>query len=571
MRPSPLPDDTARATRATWAAGLWTLLTLLVAYHWWQDARPVPIADAAPGPLPCVSYAPSQGAGRDREPLTADRIRHDLQVLARRTPCVRTYTVAEGHDLVPGVAQELGMQVLLGLWIGADAAHNRRELARGIAVARQHRPAVRAIVVGNEVLLRGELTPAQLATLLRRVARATELPVTYADVWGRWLDHPELAHDVAFVTVHVLPYWNDDPVGIDQVIDDVDTLVTDLQHRFAGKPLFIGETGWPSAGRPRGPAVPGRVEQARYLREFTTLAARRGLDFNVIEAFDQPWKIPHEGTVGGHWGLHDARGRAKFAWAGPVAEAPEGRAVAWLTVLLGALTASVVMVRGRGHARSSLLRRGLVAFALAGSAVAIGARQWRHLVDGNVSFVDWTATVVIALAGWLALVRTSRALAAPRGGPAPDPIPRAVALALLAGAAYVGLGLVFAGRHRDFPVWLFLPAVLAFVLSALADPDARGRALRRRRGHDEVVLACWLVVAGGLVAAMERFANALSVGWGSASVLLGLAVLVPWILMAREEHRTGDHAGPGPGEVVQHHPDDAARHGHVRERPRSPP
>ena len=572
MVPRPrLPSDATRAARATWAAGLWTLLTLAVAGTWWHDSMPVELADAAAGPLPCVSYAPSQHAGHERRALTTDRIRRDLQVLAHRTSCVRTYTVAEGHDLVPQVAQELGMQVLLGLWIGRDAAHNQRELARGIAAARRHRATVRAVVVGNEVLLRRELPPEQLAALIRRVAGATALPVTYADVWGRWLDHAELARDVSFVTVHVLPYWDDEPVGVDEVIPHVDALVADLQRRFADKPLYIGETGWPSAGRPRGPAVPGRVEQARYLREFTRLAARRGLDFNVIEAFDQPWKIPHEGTVGGHWGLHDRWARAKFGWTGPVVEAPEGRAVASLAVLAGLLAAAIAVFRRRDHAGVSRLRRGLVAFALAGSALTIGARQWQFLVDGNVSTVDWAATVIVVLAGWLALARTSRALSVPRRTPAPDPIPRAVALLLLASAAYVDLGLVFAGRHRDFPVWLFLPAVLAFVLSACAGRQARGRAISARRGHDEVVLGCWLVVAGALVPSMERFANSASILWGSASVLLGLAVLLPWAMQAREEHRAADHAKARPGEVVQHDADDTARNGEVGERPRSPP
>jgi exo-beta-1,3-glucanase (GH17 family) len=568
--PSPRsPDDSPRASRATWVAACWALLALAAAGSWWHDARPVLLPDGAAARLPCVSYAPSQQrAGRARESLTAERIRRDLELLARRTSCVRTYTVAEGHDLVPAVAQELGMQVLLGLWIGRDAAHNERELAHGIAVARRHRETVRAIVVGNEVLLRRELSREQLASLIRRVGAETRLPVTYADVWGRWLDHATLARDVSFVTVHILPYWDDEPVAVDDVIEQVDRLYTELQRRIPGKPVFIGETGWPSAGRPRGPAVPGRVEQARFLREFTALAARRGFDFNVIEAFDQPWKIPHEGTVGGHWGLYDREARPKFAWTGPVVDAPRGRWVAALAVLAGLLGAAVTARVGRNGAPA---RAGLVAFGCVATLVTLGARQWRHLFDANASFVDWTVTLVVCAAGWLALARTARTLSTPRVGPAPDPIPRLVALLLLAGAAYVDLGLVFAGRHRDFPVWLFAPGVLAFAITSLVDPKSRASALQRRSGSDELVLASWLVVAGVLVPWMERFANLASVGWGSASVVLGLAVLLPWAAQAREHHRAADHPGPGPGEVVQHHADDPDRDGGPAEPPRPPP
>jgi exo-beta-1,3-glucanase (GH17 family) len=80
------------------------------------------------------------------------------------------------------------------------------------------------------------------------------------------------------VTVHILPYWDDHPVGIEGVIPFVEALYSELQREFPGKKLFIGETGWPSAGRPRGASKLGRVNQARYLREFTLLAEKRGFD-----------------------------------------------------------------------------------------------------------------------------------------------------------------------------------------------------------------------------------------------------------------------------------------------------
>ena len=182
---------------------------------------------------------------------------------------MRTYTVSEGFAQVPEVARELGLEVLLGAWIGGDAAHNEREVALVIDTAQRHRDTVRAIVVGNEVLLRHELTPDQLAVLVRRVAAATGMPVTYADVWGFWVKHRVLAQAVSFVTVHIIPYWDDDPVGIDEVIPYVDALYADMQRTFPGKDVLIGETGWPSAGRPRGAIEPGRVNQARYLRGFT--------------------------------------------------------------------------------------------------------------------------------------------------------------------------------------------------------------------------------------------------------------------------------------------------------------
>ena len=195
----------------------------------------MPLADGVTSKLPCVSYAPSSQGGDSRRGVTTAQLRKDLALLAKRTHCVRTYSVSEGFDQVPTVAGELGLEVLLGLWIGRDKLHNEQEVARGIRIANAHRATIRAIVVGNEVLLRHEQTAEELTVLIRRVARATGLPVTYADVWGHWVDQDSLAQSVSFVTVHILLYWDDHPIGIEDVIPFVGALYSELQREFPGK------------------------------------------------------------------------------------------------------------------------------------------------------------------------------------------------------------------------------------------------------------------------------------------------------------------------------------------------
>lgn len=332
--------------------------------------------------------------------------------------------VADGFDQVPAIARELGLEVLMGAWIGGNAAHNEREVALVIDTAQRHRDTTRAIVVGNEVLLRHELTAEQLAVLIRRVGDATGMPVTYADVWGFWVKHRALAPAVSFVTVHIIPYWDDDPVGIDAVIPYVDALYADMQRSFPGKDVLIGETGWPSAGRPRGAIEPGRVNQARYLRGFTALAERRGIDYNLIEAFDQPWKRAPEGTVGGYWGLYDSQRRQKFPWLGPVVEAPQGRTVVAMA-LAGAALGFLAGWLGSGAMR---LRRSLAYASAAALLVAIGVRQWLCLDAGNVAPIDWIATLGVTAAGWLACGLAIRALASVRA--THDPLPRWLVLLL---------------------------------------------------------------------------------------------------------------------------------------------
>lgn len=550
-----MPRPRLSSSPTDWLAVAVVATALVVLGGWWLDARPVPVADGTSGRLQCISYAPSAAGTRNPGGVTREQLQRDLTLLARRTDCVRTYTVANGFDQVPAIARELGLEVLLGAWIGGDAQHNEREVALVIDTAKHHRDTVRAIVVGNEVLLRHELTPEQLAVLIRRVGDATGMPVTYADVWGFWVKHLSLAQAVSFVTVHIIPYWDDEPVGIDAVIPYVDALYAEMQRSFPGKDVLIGETGWPSAGRPRGAIEPGRVNQARYLRGFTALAERRGIDYNLIEAFDQPWKRAPEGTVGGYWGLYDSQRREKFPWLGPVAEVPQGQAVVAIAVA-GAALGFFAGWLGSGAMR---VRRSLAYAGAAALLVAIGARQWLYLDAGNVAPIDWVATLGVAVAGWLAFGLAIRTLASVRA--TGDPLPRWLILLLLLCCAYVCLGLVFAGRHRDFPVWLFLPAALGFAITAIHDPQVRAASLRARRATDEVVLAAWLVMAGALIPLLERFQNGRSIGWGLASVLLGLGVLLPLALQSRKHQGAAQHADAGPREAVKHHAEGADRDG----------
>jgi exo-beta-1,3-glucanase (GH17 family) len=518
------------------AAVALALAALLLLWSWCRDAQPVPVADGPGARLQCISYAPSSGLFRPLRQVTREEIRRDLELLAARTGCVRTYTVSEGLDQVPAVAGELGLRVILGAWIGRDAEHNEKEVSRVIDVANRHRDTIRAIVVGNEVLLRHELPPVRLAALIMRVGEATGLPVTYADMWGVWVRHRVLSEAVSFVTVHIIPYWDDDAVGIDAVIPYVDNLYAQMQRQFPGKEVLIGETGWPSAGRPRGGIEPGRVNQARYVREFAALAEERSIRYSLIEAFDQPWKRMHEGTVGGHWGLYDRDGREKFPWTGPVAEAPLGTAVAVAGLAAAALGAAAGLLFGGAVRLGSVL----VLAAASSMLVTIGARQGQDLVLGNATVLEWSATLVVALAGWWAFALAARALVRPE--PLRDPLPAWLTWLLLLAAAYVCLGLVFAGRHRDFPVWLFLPGALAFAMSAATHTAARAAELVRRRATECLMLAAWVVTAGVLVPLQEGFANARSLGWGALCMLLGSAILLPLALQSRQHERPAEHA-----------------------------
>ena len=204
---------------------------------------------------------------------------------------------------------------------------------------------IRAVVVGNEVLLRGEMSGGDLAKTIRAVKARVKVPVTYADVWEFWLRNREVAAAADFITIHILPYWEDFPVAAGEAAAHVAAIRAQVARAFPGKDILIGEMGWPSQGRMREGALPSPANQARVIQDVLALAAREHFHVNVIEAYDQPWKRALEGTVGGHWGLLDAYTRQpKFVWGQAVSNHPLWRwqaagGVAFAVLVFGAALA----------------------------------------------------------------------------------------------------------------------------------------------------------------------------------------------------------------------------------------
>ena len=302
------------ASRLMKTALAYALMLAAAFAFWYALGRPRPVAEPALGKdqrLQSVSYAPFEkdqsplGLGEKGLTIAPERIDADLALLAGRFDGIRIYSAA-GLEALPPIAEKYGLKVLLGAWVSGDPVATQKELARVIEMARRHPAGVRAVVVGNEALLRREVTAPQLVRYIRQVKSALPgMPVAYADVWEFWLRHPEVAPAVDLVMIHILPYWEDDPVAIDQAMAHVRHIREKLVRKIPGKDILIGETGWPSRGRMRAGALPSPVNQARFIRGFAALAQREGWAYNLIEAFDQPWKRASEGAVGGYWGLYD--------------------------------------------------------------------------------------------------------------------------------------------------------------------------------------------------------------------------------------------------------------------------
>ncbi|HLA20969.1 MAG TPA: glycosyltransferase, partial [Pseudolabrys sp.] len=300
----------------------------------WAVARDRISAPDFDGQLASVSYAPFEGninaetGGRAR----VERIRSDLKLLAPLTRAIRTYSATNGVELVPGIAAEFGLRVTVGAWIDKNQDRNDREIRSVIDLAKRHSN-VNGIIVGNETVFRGEQKVSELVEKIHRVKRSTNVTVTTGEIWHVWIEHPELVSAVDYIAAHILPYWEgfSDKQSVDQAI-----LIYDkLRQAYPGKRIVIAEFGWPSAGYNLKNAEPGRIEQAVVLRDFVSRAEAFGIDYNIVEAIDQPWKI-FEGGVGPYWGLFDAARHPKFSWTGSITN-PDHWRLAGIALLVSVL------------------------------------------------------------------------------------------------------------------------------------------------------------------------------------------------------------------------------------------
>ena len=285
-------------------AGLWALL------------REKQEAPDFKGMIPSMSYAPFEGTAHpdvDNIP-TVEKVRADLKKLATMTRAIRLYSSTGGVEIVPAIAAEFGLKVTLGVWIDKNVDRNEREIVSAVDLAKKNSNVI-GVVVGNETLYRDELKIDDLVEYIRKVKRQVSVPVTTGEIWNIWRDNPQLASSVDFIAAHILPYWEnfEDTQAVDQAV----YIYGLLRETFPGKRIVVAEFGWPSQGYNLRRAEPGPFKQAVVIRNFVTRAESIGMDYNIVEAIDQPWKF-FEGGVGPYWGMLNADREPKFPWTGPV-------------------------------------------------------------------------------------------------------------------------------------------------------------------------------------------------------------------------------------------------------------
>ncbi len=456
-----------------WLYCLLNILALSVVSVWlFQQNQPVAVTSATQlldKKLQCVSYAPHYKKGDSPHVkgmwITPAQIDHDLKLLSNISHCVRTYSVGQGMDYVPEAAAKIGMKVYLGAWVGWTDAANVKEIKLATKVANAYPETIKGLIVGNEVFLRGEQDEAAMQRYFALAKRLTAVPITYADVWEFWIKHQKMAKHIDFHTVHLLPYWENDPVAIADAMQHAETVMATMESTFS-KPILIGETGWPSVGRQRGESQPSLINQARYVREFVQKAQAHKWQYNIIEAIDQPWKRSLEGTVGGYWGLFTFDLKPKFALTGAVAERQDQYQFVWAG-LLGAALFLLLAKKLNEQRRSALLGLG----ALGAVAAMMALLKLAYVVSASRDWIEWLALGGLAILGSVLLL-VQPWLVSGKKTQAAIKLTATIKLLFIYAALVTGYLIFFDGRYRDFPIMLFLVPAFVMATASLLRPTA---------------------------------------------------------------------------------------------------
>lgn len=335
---------------------------LFQVFFWLSRDNLVTLKESSFDKIESLSYSPYEGY--NKKMLSKEQISFDAKMLQNFTNKLRTYATQEAYAILEAT-NDTDIPIDLGLWLGPNYENNLLEIERALEILKKYPNRINSVIVGNEVLLRADLNELELFAYIDFIKSSTNIPVTSAETWDVWERVPNLASHVDFLTIHILPYWERIPIKrYNKFIEEKYDLVAKIHPN---KKIVIGETGWPSHGYNNNKAVPSIENQALAIRGFINLAHKHGWHYNIIEAFDQPWKGYDEGNVGQYWGIFTTNRTLKFQLAGDV-EVNEY----WLYQMIAAIIiGALITFFGLRSQRVNLSHAFLYAIAAQGMAFGI--------------------------------------------------------------------------------------------------------------------------------------------------------------------------------------------------------
>ena len=256
-----------------------------------------------------IAFSPYIDGQSPGTAISAEQILNRLNIIKPFTRWIRTFSCIEGNEETPRIAHENGLKTMVGIGLGDDQEKNEREFANGIAVAKAGHADI--LAVGNEILLRGDMTEEDLLEYIARAKEAApDVPVSYVDAYFLFEKHPRLVEACDVLLINCYPYW--EYCSHEYSLHYMQEMYRRTQRVAGGKKIIISETGWPSQGSPYGAAVPGFDHALNYFLNTYQWAEEEGVEIFYFSSFDEAWKVGDEGDVGAYWGLWDKDGNLKY-------------------------------------------------------------------------------------------------------------------------------------------------------------------------------------------------------------------------------------------------------------------
>jgi exo-beta-1,3-glucanase (GH17 family) len=251
-------------------------------------------------------YVEGQGPGTQ---IGQAQIRERLAFIQDYTNWIRTFSCSEGNELIPAIAKENGLKTMVGVWLDSNREQNEIELANAIEIANAGHADI--LGVGNEVLLRGDLSEDELIDYLNRAKQGvTGVDVGYVDAYFEFQVHPRVTEACDVILANCYPFWEGCPA--DHALLYMKEMYRRAQHAANGKKVIISETGWPNIGTAEGGAVPSFENAIKYFVDTHLWAEEDDVEVFWFSSFDETWKVDAEGDVGAYWGLWDKDGNPKY-------------------------------------------------------------------------------------------------------------------------------------------------------------------------------------------------------------------------------------------------------------------
>lgn len=244
--------------------------------------------------------------------LSEYQIRKRLEIIKPYTKWIRSFSCTDGNEFIPIIAKEMGMNTLVGAWLGDNSKINKKELEGLIELS--HQGYVDIAAVGNEVMYRGDMTESELLDKIDYVKTSIAhlgIPVGYVDAYYEFQERPAITEACDVILANCYPFW--EGCDLDYSLLYMKDMFNKAKQAGNGKRVIITETGWPSEGTNLEGAFPSEENAIKYFINAQKWSKEEDIEMFYFSSFDESWKVGAEGDVGAFWGIWDKNEELKFS------------------------------------------------------------------------------------------------------------------------------------------------------------------------------------------------------------------------------------------------------------------